>query len=70
MVRKKAYGYRESGINSIEIQLSILDLFFDQAKIENAARQLFTTHNEINVAAIMFYLNLMKLAKFAHDSFL
>ena len=44
------------------------DLCFDQAKIENAAKQLFTTRNEINVVAIMFYLNLMKLAKFAHDS--
>ena len=55
MVRKKAYEYRESGINSIEIQPSILDLFFDQAKIENVAKQLFTTQNEINAVAIIFY---------------
>jgi len=52
---KKAYEYWESGINSIEIQPSILDLFFDQAKIENVAKQLFTTQNEINAVAIIFY---------------
>lgn len=68
MVRKKAYGYRESDINSFEIQPFILDLFFDQAKIENVAKQLFTTQNEINAVAIMFYLNLMKLAKFDLES--
>ena len=68
MVRKKAFGYRESGIYSFEIQPSILDLFFDQAKIENVAKQLFTTQNEINAVAIMFYLNLMKLAKFDLES--
>ena len=45
----------ECGINSFNVQLSTSDLFFDQAKIENAAKQLFTIQNEINVVAMMFY---------------
>ena len=60
----------ECGINFFNVQPSISDLFFDQAKVESAAKQLFTIQNEINVVEVMFYLNLMKLAKFAHDSFL
>ena len=39
-------------------------------KIDNAVKQLFTTLNRINAVVMMFYSNLMKRAKSAHDSFL